>query len=184
MAKRYKNPWKTLSSKYVYKNPWFRVREDAVIHPNGNKGIYGVIEKDRVVYIVAINDKNEICLVGQHRYTVDKFSWEIPAGACDGQAPLTAAKRELWEETGFKAKKWKKIGVNYVAMGIASIEAHIFLAEGLIQSGQNKMDEDGVTGIKMVTLRQLMKEMKDGKMFDTESAAMVLYYLAFIGKKY
>ncbi len=183
MLKKPKNPWKKLSSKYVYKNAFIKVREDKVIDPQGKKALYGVIERTPVVYIIAVNDDGKICLVGQYRYTTGVYSWEIPAGGCDGDSPLAAAKRELWEETGFKAKQWKKLGMFQTAMGIANIECHVYLAKQLTQTGKNKMHEEGIAEIRMVSLTQIAKEFISGKNIDGPTAAALFYYLSSSDKK-
>src|SRR5438067_11246803 len=101
------NPWRTVSSRAVYDNPWIRVREDEVIHPDGQPGIYGVVHyKNLAIGILAIDDEGYIYLVGQYRYPMDRYSWEIPEGGCpEGEEPLTAARRELQEETGLNARE-------------------------------------------------------------------------------
>ena len=82
------NPWQTLSSRSVYENDWVRVREDEVIQPDGQKGIYGVIEIPASVGIVAVNDNDEIALAGQWRYPLGRYSWEIPRGGSHGDPNL------------------------------------------------------------------------------------------------
>ncbi len=129
-----RNPWKTVSSKEVYKNAWIRVREDQVIRPDGKPGIYGVVEFPGSAGIVALNDKKEIALVGQWRYTLNRYSWEIPTGAIDkGESPLEAAKRELHEESGLSAKQWKTLGTMDTSNGVTNEVAHLFLATDLTQ---------------------------------------------------
>ncbi len=94
------NPWRTLSSRIVYRNPWLTLREDTVIRPDGAEGIYSVVEMRPSCGVVAINEDNQIALVGQWRYVHGKYSLEIPTGGSEeGEAPLDAAKRELLEET-------------------------------------------------------------------------------------
>src|SRR5580658_7831539 len=92
----YQNPWKTIESRTAYENAWLRVREDQVIRPDGKPGIYGVIEIRPSVGVVALNERDEIVLVGQWRYTLNRYSWEIPRGGsrADETDMQQAAERE------------------------------------------------------------------------------------------
>src|ERR687890_1606450 len=106
-----KNPWRKISSREVYENPWIRVREDEVLRPDGEPGIYGVVHFKNVAVGVLAVEGDELYLVGQYRYTLDRYSWEIPEGGCpEGEEPLDAARRELEEETGLRARCWEKLG--------------------------------------------------------------------------
>ena len=102
-----KNPWKTLSTETVYENPWIRVEHSEVITPGGSKGIYGVVRFDNVaVGIVPIDDEDHTWLVGQYRYTLNEYSWEIPAGGSpSSEDNAVTARRELAEETGLRCGK-------------------------------------------------------------------------------
>lgn len=101
-----KNPWKTLSTRQIYKNDWIRLREDQVITPTGTSGIYSVVEAKPAIGIVPLTNDLQTCLVGQYRYTLKTYSWEIPeGGGLDHEDTLDGAKRELLEETGLTAKK-------------------------------------------------------------------------------
>jgi len=95
-----RNPWKTLDSRIAYENAWIRLREDAVIRPDGNPGIYSVVEIRPSVGVVALSDAEQIVLVGQWRYPLGRYGWEIPrGGSMDGESDLLAvAQRELREE--------------------------------------------------------------------------------------
>src|SRR5580704_3550286 len=105
------NPWRTLSSRTIYQNPWLTLREDKVIRPDGAEGIYSVVEIRPSCGIVAIDEDDRIALVGQWRYVHDRYSLEIPTGGSEqGETPLDAAKRELTEETGLTAKAWTALG--------------------------------------------------------------------------
>ena len=99
------NPWTTLSSRLMYENPWIRVREDQVLRPDGQPGIYGVVEfKNRAVGVLPVDDEGCIWLVGQHRYPLNSYSWEIPEGGSpQTEPPEETAQRELKEETGLSA---------------------------------------------------------------------------------
>src|SRR4028119_1240961 len=105
------NPWKTLSAKEIYDNPWINVTEYQVINPSGGAGIYGKVHfKNLGIGILPLDDSMHTWLVGQYRYTLNKYSWDIPAGGCPvGTDPLETAKRELAEETGLIATEWKEL---------------------------------------------------------------------------
>lgn len=133
-----KNPWQTLTEKEVYDNPWIRVSHREVITPAGTPGIYGVIHfKNIAIGIVPLDEEYNTWLVGQYRYTLNAYSWEIPeGGGPQGTEPLLSAQRELLEETGISASKWTKIfdfhtsnsvtdeyGLAYVAQGLSFGEA-------------------------------------------------------------
>lgn len=130
-----KNPWKTLSSTEIYSNPWIRVREDKVITPpHGKAGIYGVVETKPAIGIVALTEDLDTYLVGQYRYTLDTYSWEIPeGGAEENEKLLDAAKRELLEETGLSARRWTDLGEMYTSNCFTNERGYIFVAEDLSQ---------------------------------------------------
>jgi 8-oxo-dGTP pyrophosphatase MutT (NUDIX family) len=124
--------WRTVGSRVVYANPWITVREDAVIRPDGQPGIYGVVEMRPSVGVVALTDSGQIALVGQWRYPLGKPSLEIPTGGCeDGEPPLAAARRELAEETGLAAGNWEALGTVDQGNGVTTDVAHVFLARDL-----------------------------------------------------
>lgn len=127
------SPWKTKSSRVVYQNPWVRVREDEVIRPDGDPGIYGVIEIRPSVGVVAMNERDEIALVGQWRYSVDRYSWEIPRGGSDPEETdlLGVAQRELEEEAGVVAEQWECLGTVDNCNGVANDVQTLYWARGL-----------------------------------------------------
>ncbi len=95
-----KSPWKTKNSKIVHQNPWYKIRQDEVITPDGKPGTYNVLEtKGDAALIVPLSEKDEIYLIKKYRYPIKEFSWEIPSGNSEGGDIFEAAKRELWEET-------------------------------------------------------------------------------------
>lgn|SRR3989338_9219045 len=179
-----KSPWQTLSSKIAYKNPYYEIRRDRVIKPDGSKGFYDVVVRKPSVYIVAMNEKKEVCLVHLFRYTTQQFSLEIPAGNTDGQKPLVAAKRELLEETGMKAASWRNLGSFQMANGISNQIAHIFLAQELTQTKKNSQIEEGIDRMDFVSLKQIFSLIKDRKITDLETIAAMFLTEAELKRKY
>ena len=149
-TKEYKNPWKILASQRIYKNNWFSLREDKVISPGGEESIYGVVETSPAIAIVPISENLETYLVGQFRYPLDVYSWEIPEGGGNsGESTLDCAKRELKEETGLEARKWTYLNSLYTSNSITNEVGHIYLAEDLIE-GESRPDHTEDLSIKIV----------------------------------
>lgn len=132
----------TLSSREVYRNHWMRVREDEILRSNGEKGIYGVIEKHDGAIILPIQD-DRIWLVEQFRYTIQERTLELPQGACERAIdnPEELARGELKEETGLVAEQMVYLGFNWIAFGFTRQRLHVFLATGL-QMSENKPDPE------------------------------------------
>jgi len=131
------NPWKTLSSRTVYQNRWITVREDQVITPAGTAGIYGVVQAAHATGIVALTSNAEVYLVGQYRYSMEEYSWEIvKGGANPGESPLEAAKRELREEIGMSAASFEPLGAEvHLSNCFTNERAYFFLARELSNVG-------------------------------------------------
>jgi ADP-ribose pyrophosphatase len=128
------NPWITKSSKPIYQNKWIKLREDQVITPAGTDGIYSVVETHPAIGIVALSEELETYLVGQYRYPLRNYSWEIPeGGGHPGETPLESAKRELREETGLQATEWIYLDTLYTSNCFTNEIGHIFLARNLTQ---------------------------------------------------
>ncbi len=127
------NPWTRLGSREVYDNPWIRVREDDVIRPDGQPGLYGVVEmKTWAVAVVPLTADGDTFLVGQYRYTLDDYSWEIPEGGGSKETMLLdSARRELLEETGITATRWSYLGEAHLSNSVTDEVGGIFLAEDL-----------------------------------------------------
>jgi 8-oxo-dGTP pyrophosphatase MutT (NUDIX family) len=171
-----KNPWTKIKSELKYENPWIRVREDAVLKPSGEPGIYGVVEfKNTAVGVIAINKRREVVLVGQYRYPLNEYSWELPEGGCpEGERPLAAAKRELLEETGLRARKWKKLFVMSLSNSSTDERAVVFLATDLSQHLSAPEDTE-VLKKKTIPLTKAIKMVFSGEITDAISVAALLY---------
>ena len=136
------NPWKTLSKAIKYENPWIRVEEHQIINPAGNPGIYGTVNfKNTAVGIVPLFANGDTLLVGQYRYPLQQYHWEIPMGGAPiGESHLTCAKRELREETGLKADNWQLILHSHLSTSITQEEGYVFIATELEQ-GKSCLEE-------------------------------------------
>ena len=143
----YQNPWKTLSSRTAYENAWLRVREDQVTRPDGKPGIYGVVEIRPSVGVVALNGRDEIVLVGQWRYALNRYSWEIPRGGSrvDETDMQRAAERELAEEAGVLAAHWQAMGTVDVGNGVLDDVQSLYVATELTATNTNFDAEEDIS---------------------------------------
>ncbi len=172
--------WKKLSSKYVYQNPWIKVREDKVIQPDGRESIYGILEPHNGVAIVAAEDDGQIYLVGQSRYPVDNYSWEVPTGGRDSdEEPHLAAKRELLEETGLVAKLWVHIGKAYPYAGIIKETDDYFFASGLSRGESNHDGSEDIT-IRKEPLSVIEDMIHKGEIMDAMTITAIYKYKLYV----
>lgn len=136
--------WKKLSSKIVYKNQWLQLKEDVVIRPDGKKGIYSILERPPVNFIIALDSNESIFFIKEYRYPIKKIILQLPAGTTNkNEKSLISAKRELFEETGLRAKSWKRLGKFYIGPGHENIYANVFLATKLDTSQLNNSIPNG-----------------------------------------
>lgn len=169
------NPWKTLSTKPIYDNPWISVREDQIINPAGNPGIYGVISfKNTAIGIIPVDSENNTWLVGQYRYALQAYSWEIPMGGCPlSEDNLSGAQRELKEETGLIAQKWQEIMCIHPSNSVSSEQGFVYLAQELTQL-ETEHEETEVLEIKKLPLKQAVDMVLTGEITDAISVAGLL----------
>lgn len=164
-----KRPWKTISKKIDYVHPYWKVRKDKVINPSGNTGYYYQVEQnDYVIAVPIAPDKKNAYLIRLWRYTAEKNSWEFPAGSIeDGETPLQAAKRELFEETGIKAKKWQKIKHCKIDNGLTSQGFHIYTCYDL-SFGEPSFDEGEIDIIlKKFSFKEIERMIDQSKIFES-----------------
>ena len=125
--------WRRTARQVAYENPWLTVWHDDVIRPDGAPGIYGVVHfANRAIGVLAIDERDQVLLVGQHRYPLDAYSWEIPeGGGGPDESALEAARRELAEETGFRAATWRELGRAALSNSVTDEIAVFFVATDL-----------------------------------------------------
>lgn len=170
-----KNPWKTKSTKIVYDNPWIQLEEHQVVNPSGKDGIYGkVLFKNKALGIIPIDEEGNTWLVGQYRYTLDEFSWEIPMGGGPNETDiLESAKRELKEETGLTAEKWTNLLRIHTSNSVTDEEGYIFLAEKLTE-GETEFEETEELHVLKLPLKEAVQKALNGEITDAISIAGLL----------
>jgi 8-oxo-dGTP pyrophosphatase MutT (NUDIX family) len=168
------NPWRTLSSRTIYRNPWLVLREDKVIRPDGAEGIYGVVEMRPSCGIVAISEEDQVALVGQWRYVHGKYSLEIPTGGSEQhETPLAAAKRELLEETGLTADVWTGLGSIDNSNGVTTDVAYLFLARTLT-GGPSASPGDEQVELHWMPFADAVLSVMNGEITESVSVAAIL----------
>ena len=177
-----------LHSKVVYEGPLFRVVQDQVVEPGGKEGVRDVIRHNGSAVILAIDSsKNKkdpwIVMERQYRHAANGFLWELPAGKLEaGEDPLAGAQRELEEETGYRAKKWKPLVEYFASPGFLGESMQVFLAEGLI-AGDARPEEDELIELRLVKLSEVLKMIEKGGIEDGKTLSSVLLYARLLDKK-
>jgi 8-oxo-dGTP pyrophosphatase MutT (NUDIX family) len=171
------NPWKTISEETAYENAWIKVEHHQVINPAGNPGIYGKVHfKNIAVSIVAIDSEGFTYLVGQYRYILNAYSWEIPEGGCSiesGESTLEAAKRELVEETGLVAATWTELGEVYLSNSVSDEKAVMYMAQNLRQHQACPEETEALT-LRKLPLKEAIEMAKNGEITDALSVLTLL----------
>ena len=169
------NPWTVLAEKKVYENPWIKLNEYDVINPSGGKGIYGkVFFKNIAIGALPLDEDLNIYLVGQYRFTVDQYSWEIPeGGGAFGVEPVESAKRELLEETGLVAEEWSKLVELHLSNSVTDEYAVIYLARKLSQQMASPEETEQLI-IKKLPFDEAYQMVERGEITDAMSVAAIL----------
>ncbi|MCP9764553.1 NUDIX domain-containing protein [Lacihabitans soyangensis] len=172
---KHKNTWKKLSTTIQYSNPWIEVQHHEVLNPSGGEGIYGQVNfKNIAVGVVPVDAEGNTYLVGQFRFPLEEYSWEIPEGGCPlGEDVLAAAKRELLEETGLLAKNWTMISRIHTSNSVCNEVGFIFLAENLTQDEASPEETEDLK-IKKVTLKEAVELVMNNQITDSISIAGLL----------
>lgn len=180
-----------VTSEVVYQGPLFRVLHDKLIEPDGKPSERDVIRHNGSVVILALDSSKSkkdpwIVIERQYRHAANQYLWELPAGKLDaGEDALAGAQRELEEETGYRAKKWKPLVEYYASPGFLGESMKVFLAEGLI-AGDAHPEEDEQIEFRLVKLSEVIKMIEKGAILDGKTLTSVLLYarkLAGKGKK-
>jgi ADP-ribose pyrophosphatase len=170
-----KNPWTILDATQVYNNPWITLTEYNVVNPKGGNGIYGKVHfKNRAVGIVPIDELGNTYLVGQFRFPLDAYSWEIPEGGAPYNEDLLAsAKRELKEETGIVARYWQKLFDIHLSNSVSDEIGCVYLATGLTITNPDHEDTEEIH-IKKLPFEEAYEMVLDGRITDSMSIAGIL----------
>jgi len=177
-----KNPWECKASKDIYDNPWIKVIEDQVLRPNKSEGIYGKVHfKNVAIGIVPLDEELNTWLVGQYRYTLNSYSWEIPMGGVPlSEKVIAGAKRELKEETGLIANKWTNILKIHTSNSVTDEYGFVYLAEELTQ-GEMEWDETEELQIKKMPFKSALEMVLNNQITDALSIAGILKTSRMLG---
>ncbi|HTE28381.1 NUDIX domain-containing protein [Flavitalea sp.] len=169
------SPWKTIDSKPVYENPWIQVTEYNVINPSGGKGIYGKVHfKNRAIGVLPLDSDLNTYLVGQYRFTLDEYSWEIPeGGGVMGVEPLESAKRELMEETGLLAGDWSILQKIHLSNSVSDEFGVVYLARELTAGPPSPEETEKLQVIK-IPFAEAYQLVEENKITDSLSVAAIL----------
>jgi ADP-ribose pyrophosphatase len=169
-----------ITSKQLLKTPIFTVSEDIALDPDGFKIKRAIVHHGGSAVMMPVDKKGRILLVKQYRLPAHQYLWELPAGRLDaGETPLQAARRELVEETGYRAKTWQKLAVFYASPGFLAEKMTIYLATKLT-AGQKKPMEDERIETRWFTSKELDKAIESGKILDAKTQIGFLKWKRYV----
>lgn len=173
--------WKRQTSRTVFENPWFEVREDKVVNPGGGENLYGHVHfKNRAVAILPLAKDGTTWLVGQDRYTLNEYSWELPMGGAPlAEVPLAAAKRELKEETGLSAGSWQEYMKLHTSNSVTDEVGIVFVARDL-DEGLQELEETENIEMRRLPLADAIAMVMQGEITDAISVAALLKAREFL----
>lgn len=177
-----------LSSEVVFQGPLFKVLRDRILEPGGAESVRDVIRHNGSVVILAIDNSKRkkdpwIVMERQYRHAANRYLWELPAGKLEpGEDALAGAKRELEEETGYRARKWRPLVEYFASPGFLGESMKVFLAEGLV-AGDAHPEEDERIEIRLVKLSEVVKSIEKGIVLDGKTLSSVLLYVRQLAKK-
>ena len=160
-------PWLRRSRRVAYENAWITIWHDEVTRPDGAPGVYGVVHfANLAVGVLAVDDADRVLLVGQHRYALDAYSWEIPEGGVPiGETALQGAQRELREETGMEAATWRELARNHLSNSVSDELAVLYVATGLT-AGDATPDGTEALEIRWLPFDEVLDMTLDGRITD------------------
>jgi len=161
------NPWRRVSRRTAYENPWIEILHDEVVRPDGRPGIYGVVHfRNRAIGVVPIDGDDRVLLVGQFRYTLDHYSWEIPEGGGPfDEEPEAAARRELAEETGFHGGEWRELCRAELSNSVTDEVTILFVATGL-EAGPSSPEGTEQLRLRWVPFPEVLAMIGSGEITD------------------
>lgn len=168
------NPWKIIDEKVVYDNLWINLTEFNVINPGGGKGIYGKVHfKNIAVGVIVLDEQLNTYLVGQYRFTLNAYSWEIPEGGAPiGTDPLDSGRRELMEETGLVAAQWEQLFTMHLSNSVSDEKAIVYLARELHQQKPEPEETEQLV-VKKMPFTEAIKMVDNGQITDSMSVAAI-----------
>lgn len=185
VAAEKRGPWRRLGSRIVHRNPWYHIRRDRIVRPDGRPGAYYVVRtKGPSVFIVALDGRSRVCLLRIYRYPTNRDSWEVPGGNSEGQAPLVAARRELVEETGLDAQSWREAGVWQTVNGLSDELSYVFVAAGLRAVDGQRQREEGIRELRFVAWSVLARMVRIGELSDGQSIVALMKAALFLKRDF
>lgn len=175
------NPWTILSTEEIYENPWIKVVEHQVLNPAGGEGIYGVVHFQNLAIGVVPYEDGDIWMVGQYRFPLEAYSWEIPEGGGPlGVDALDSAKRELKEETGLEAEEYQVLLEMDLSNSVSDERAIVYLATGL-QQGEAEPEDTEELIVKKISLEEAYAMVERREIRDSLTVAAIYKMMVMKG---